>query len=68
VAVRSKSVDVLKVAVLAALNISDELFLCQKNLDQLNEVIGQMENEIESLEVLAFKDENTYENLEKASE
>ena len=68
VAVRSKSVDVLKVAVLAALNIADELFLCQKNLDQLNEVIGQMENEIESLEVLAFKDENTYENLEKASE
>jgi cell division protein ZapA len=68
VAVRSKSVDVLKVVVLAALNIADELFLCQKNLDQLNEVIGQMENEIESLEVLAFKDENTYENLEKTTE
>ena len=68
VAVKSKSVDVLKVAVLAALNIADEYFLCQKNLDQLNEVIGLMENEIESLEVLAFKDENTYENLEKATE
>ncbi len=68
VAVKSKSVDVLKVAVLAALNISDEYFLCQKNLDQLNEVIGLMENEIESLEVLAFRDENTYENLEKTSE
>jgi len=65
VAVKSKSVDVLKVAVLAALNIADEYFLCQKNLDQLNEVIGLMENEIESLEVLAFQDENTYENLEK---
>ncbi len=65
VAVKSKSVDVLKVAVLAALNIADEYFLCQKNLDQLNEVIGLMENEIESLEVLAFEDENTYENLEK---
>ena len=68
VAVKSKSVDVLKVAVLAALNIADEYFLCQKNLDQLNEVIGLMENEIESLEVLAFRDENTYENLEKTSE
>ncbi len=68
VAVKSKSVDVLKVAVLAALNIADEYFLCQKNLDQLNEVIGLMENEIESLEVLAFEDENTYENLEKISE
>jgi cell division protein ZapA len=68
VAVKSKSVDVLKVAVLAALNTADEYFLCQKNLDQLNEVIGLMENEIESLEVLAFKDENTYENLEKTTE
>ena len=68
VAVKSKSVDVLKVAVLAALNIADEYFLCQKNLDQLNEVIGLMENEIESLEVLAFRDENTYENLEKTTD
>ena len=68
VAVKSRSVDVLKVAVLAALNIADEYFLCQKNLDQLNEVIGLMENEIESLEVLTFRDENTYENLEKATE
>jgi cell division protein ZapA len=66
VAVKSKSVDVLKVAVLAALNIADEYFLCQKNLDQLNEVIRHMENEIESLEVLEFRDENTYRNLEKA--
>jgi cell division protein ZapA len=68
VAVKSKSVDVLKVAVLAALNIADEYFLCQKNLDQLNEVIGLMENEIDSLEVLAFRDENTYENLEKTTD
>jgi cell division protein ZapA len=68
VAVKSKSVDVLKVAVLAALNIADEYFLCQKNLDQLNEVIGLMENEIESLEALAFRDENTYGNLEKTTE
>ncbi len=68
VAVKSKSVDVLKVAVLAALNIADEYFLCQKNLDQLNEIIGLMENEIESLEALEFRDENTCENLEKATE
>jgi cell division protein ZapA len=68
VAVKSKSVDVLKVAVLAALNIADEYFLCQKNLDQLNEVIGLMENEIESMEALTFRDENTYESLEKTTE
>lgn len=66
VAVKSKSVDVVKIAVLAALNIADEHFLCQKKLDQLNEVIGNMESEIESLEEHFFKNENTYKNLEEA--
>ncbi len=50
VAVKSKTADRLKVAVLAALNIADELFLCQKKFDSLVEVIGHMENKIESLE------------------
>ncbi len=50
VAVKSKTADRLKVAVLAALNIADELFLCQKKFDSLVEVIGHMENTIESLE------------------
>ena len=35
VAVKSKSADQGKIAVLAALNIADELFLSQKKLDQL---------------------------------
>lgn len=65
VAVKSKSVDVLKIAVLAALNIADEYFLCQKKLDQLKEVIGHMESKIESLEESFFKDENTYKNIEE---
>jgi cell division protein ZapA len=56
VAVKSKSVDSLKIAVLAALNIADEFFLSQKKLDQLNEVIGHMESEIEGLEVFLKKD------------
>jgi len=67
VAVKSKSVDSVKIAVLAALNIADECFLWQKRLDQLNEVIGHMENEIESLEDYSFKDENTYKNRDKAT-
>lgn len=67
VAVKSKSVDSLKIAVLAALNIADEYFLSQKKLDQLNEVIGRMESEIESLEVHLFKNENPYKNIEKAT-
>jgi cell division protein ZapA len=65
VAVKSKSADQSKVAVLAALNIADELFLSQKKLDQLNEAIGHMETEIENLEVHLFEDENTYKDLDK---
>ncbi len=65
IAVKSKSADTLKIAVLAALNIADEFFLNQKKLDQLNEAIGHMETEIESLEVRLFKDEDTYDNIEK---
>ncbi len=65
VAVKSKSADTTKVAVLAALNIADELFLSQKKLDQLNEVLGHMETEIDSVEVHLFEDENTYKNLDK---
>jgi cell division protein ZapA len=66
VAVKSKSADQGKIAVLAALNIADELFLSQKKLDQLNEAIGRMETEIEHLEVHLFEDENTYKDLDKA--
>ncbi len=65
VAVKSKSVDIVKIAVLAALNIADEFFLCQKKIDQLNEVIGHMESGIESLEVYLAKNENTYKNIEE---
>jgi len=67
VAVKSKSVDNLKISVLAALNIADEYFLCRKKLDQLNEVIGHMESKIESLEDYLFKNENTYKNIEEAT-
>jgi cell division protein ZapA len=67
VAVKSKSADTTKIAVLAALNIADELFLSQKKLDQLNEAIGHMETEIESLEVHLLEDENTYKNLGKVT-
>jgi cell division protein ZapA len=67
VAVKSKSVDSLKIAVLAALNIADEFFLSQKKLDQLNEVIGHMENEIEGLEVFLKKDSKTFDKIGEAT-
>jgi len=63
VAVKSKSVDSLKIAVLAALNIADEFFLSQKKLDQLNEVIGHMETEIEGLEVFLKKDSKAFDKI-----
>jgi cell division protein ZapA len=67
VAVKSKSADMLKIAVLAALNIADEYFLCQKKLDQLNEVIGVMESEIGSLEAnLESQDKNLDDEFNKA--
>ncbi len=66
VAVKSKSADTLKIAVLAALNIADEFFLSQKKLDQLNEVIGVMESEIGSLEDNLLKQEKSYDDVDKA--
>ena len=61
VAVKSKSADTVKIAVLAALNIADEFLLSQKKLDKLNEVIGNMETEIESLEeFFSDNDEDTF--------
>jgi len=47
---KSRAVDPFKIAVLAALNIADDYFLSRQQLDQLNDIIGQMEHEIESLE------------------
>jgi cell division protein ZapA len=67
VAVKSKSADATKIAVLAALNIADELFLGQKRIDQVNEAIGHMETEMESLEVHLSRDENTYKILGKVT-
>jgi len=66
VAVKSKSNDTVKIAVLAALNIADELFLSQKKLDKLNEAIGQMEREIESLEERMLRNMNNYKEADGA--
>lgn len=67
VAVKSKSTDLFKIAVLAALNIADEYFLCQKKLDQLNEVIGHMEVEFESLEEHINREEDPFKSLRMGS-
>jgi cell division protein ZapA len=63
----SNSADLLKVAVLAALNIADEYTLCRQQLDQLNDIIGQMEQEIESLEAQLTQHDSAYSKREKVS-
>jgi cell division protein ZapA len=66
VAVKSQSADTTKIAVLAALNIADELFLSQKKMDQLNEALGHMETEIESLEIHLVTDDHTFPDADKS--
>jgi cell division protein ZapA len=66
IAIKSKSADTVKIAVLAAMNIADEYLVCQKRLDQLNEVLGHMENEIESIENHLLKKGFTDKHIEEA--
>jgi len=44
VALKSRSSDVAKIAVLTALNIADELFVSEGRIDQLREALGRLEN------------------------
>jgi cell division protein ZapA len=67
IAVKSKSTDALKIAVLALLNIADDYFVNRKRLDQLDEALGQMETEIESLETRLSEGNHAYPNIEKAT-
>jgi cell division protein ZapA (FtsZ GTPase activity inhibitor) len=57
IAVKSKSADALKIAVLALLNIADDYFVSQKKLDELDAEIGRMEADLERLETRLFKDD-----------
>jgi cell division protein ZapA len=56
IAVKSKSADAMKIAVLALLNVADDYFVCQKKLDELDAEIGRMETDVESLERRLTKD------------
>lgn len=64
---KSHSVDLFKIAVLAALNIADEYYLSRRQLEQLNDIIGQMESEIESLEAQLTQHDGAYSKREKVS-
>jgi len=58
IAVKSRSEDPTKIAVLAALNIADEYFLSRMRLDKVDERIDRMEAEIATVESNLFKDEH----------
>jgi cell division protein ZapA len=67
IAVKSKSNDPLKIAVLAALNIADELSLCQRTLDQMDDVIGRCEAAVTTLEQRLTCDDEASPNIGKAT-
>jgi cell division protein ZapA len=67
IAVKSKSTDALKIAVLASLNIADEYFLSQKKLDQLDDVLGRMERDMEKLDERLSGDDHAYPDIDKAT-
>jgi len=67
IAVKSKSNDPLKIAVLAALNIADEYFLSQKKVDEMDDVIGRVEAAMEILEKRLISDDDASPNIEKAT-
>lgn len=52
VAVKSKSADLLKIAVLTALNIADDYFMTKRQLDEVNHVLSRLEREIGQVETL----------------
>lgn len=52
VAVKSKSADLLKIAVLTALNIADDYFVTKRQLDEVNHVLSRLEREIGQVETL----------------
>ncbi|HNQ81534.1 MAG: cell division protein ZapA [Acidobacteriota bacterium] len=58
IAVKSRSEDPTKIAVLAALNIADDYFVSRKRLEQVDERIDRMEAEIATVASNLFKDDH----------
>jgi cell division protein ZapA len=65
VALKSRSSDLAKIAVLTALNIADELFVSELKIDQLREALDRLEAELAQLEDQVRENEVNFETLEK---
>ncbi len=67
VAVKSKSSDSLKIAVLTALNIADDYFVTKRQLDELNRVLSRLEREIGEVETRLDEYGRNYDSVDKSS-
>ncbi|MCI4444423.1 MAG: cell division protein ZapA [Candidatus Aminicenantes bacterium] len=65
VALKSRSSDLAKIAVLTALNIADELFLSEKRIEELREALNHLEIELAQIEDQVRENEDNLETLEK---
>ncbi len=67
VAEKSRSIDTTKIAVLAALNITDEFFLNRKKLARLSEVIEHLESKIGGLEDHLFRGMSSFKHVRETT-
>lgn len=67
VAVKSKSNDALKIAVLAALNIADDYYVAKRQLDELSHRLSHLEIEIGEVENLLGQYGRTYDSVDKST-
>ncbi|MBC7364303.1 MAG: cell division protein ZapA [Candidatus Aminicenantes bacterium] len=65
VAVKSRSGDVAKIAVLTAMNIADELFAAERTVAQLNKALDRLEEELAQIEVQVKENDHNFKSLEK---
>jgi len=67
VAMKSRSGDVAKIAVLTAMNIADELFVAERTVDQLNKALDRLEKELAQIEVQVKENDDNFKPLEKVT-
>jgi cell division protein ZapA len=67
VAVKSRSGDALKIAVLAALNIADDFYVARRELDEVSRRLSRLEREIGEVENLLGKYGRTYDSVDKGT-
>jgi cell division protein ZapA len=65
VASKSRSSDVAKISLLAALNIADELFVSENKIEQLRVALDRLEAELAQIEDQVRENEDDFETLEK---